>query len=303
MTDFDHELIAAVAEGTLPANEAADLEARIAADPVASAELEAQRAALAALAAATPPRLDDLERRRLHRSVADELDLVLPEPATRRTRRWPVNWSALATAAAVLLGVALAAPLLSLLNTSDSSGDATTTVVAAADSGEADLESLAVEEAPAETEAPRSDLEAASAPAEDAAPAATTTPPDTTFVAETTTADAGGDERFAAYESLVDFGELDEELSEPRTRLQLGAVPGDDVDGDGAAEPPPCVAEVRAELSDAGAPETTTVSVLGRGTFGGVPVYVLTVAEDDVVRQLRAVDLAGCSTLGAATVG
>lgn len=301
MTDFDHELIAALAEGTLPADEAADLEARIGADPAASAELEAQRVALAAIAAAPAPQLDDLERMRLHRSVAAELDLVLPQPAASpRRRRWSVNWSALATAAAVLLGVALAAPLLSLLNTSGSS-DATTTVAAEAadEAAREDLQSATLDAA-AETLPAEDDLAAAGSPVQEAAPPATEAPADTTMLAAATTTADG--EPTAGFAPLVDFGALDDELTQAQARLERFAGPPDDDVGEGTGESPPCVEEVRSSLLESGAEESTTVSLLGTGTFAGDPVYVLSVTEDDVVRQLTAVDADDCSTVAVAPI-
>ncbi len=296
MTDFDHELIAALAEGTLPADEAADLEARIAADPAARAELDAQRVALAAIAAAAPPQLDDLERRRLHRSVAAELDLVLPErAATAPRRRWSVNWSALATAAAVLLGVALAAPLLSLLNTSGSS-DATTTVADAAADGDVQSQAL---DAPAETIPQAEDLAQASEPVQDEA-AAAEAPPETTMVATTTAAPADADS-VARFGPLVDFGPLDAELTQVRARLTARGELFDRA-GDDTAEPPPCVEELRTSLLADGAEETTTVTLLGTGAFAGAPVYVLAVADGDVVQALSAVDADDCAPVATATI-
>ncbi len=295
MTDFDHELIAALAEGTLPADEAADLEARVAADPAARAELEAQRVALAAIAAATPPQLDDLERRRLHRSVAAELDLVLPERAAPARRRWSVNWSALATAAAVLLGVALAAPLLSLLNTSDSASDTTLTV---ADAGDADERSLA-QEAPPATEPPAADFEAAGVPETAVAEAASEAPPETTMVATTTAALLADDA--TGFGPVFQFGPLDDDLAEARARLERFA----DVDreaGEETPEPQPCVEEVQTALVADGAAAATTVSLLGTGTIADRPVYVLVVAEDDEVRQLVAVDADDCTTVATAVI-
>ncbi len=300
MTDFDHELIAALAEGTLPADEAADLEARIGADPAASAELEAQRVALAAIAAAPAPQLDDLERMRLHRSVAAELDLVLPQPAASpRRRRWSVNWSALATAAAVLLGVALAAPLLSLLNTSDDAGDSTTTVAAAADAGDADVQSQALDE-PLATVSAAADLESA-APAEDERELVGA-PPETAM--PDTTMPTAGTDLGTAFGPLVDFGTLDSELTQVRARFAQQFRLADGAADDGA-EPPPCTTELRSSLADAGTlpvEESTQVLLLGTGTVADLPVYVLAVAVDGDLRQLAAVDAGTCATVATATV-
>ncbi|MGH8936007.1 MAG: anti-sigma factor family protein [Acidimicrobiia bacterium] len=107
MHDHDHELIAALAEGASHDARSVSAEAALAGCPECLTELEAQRTALRALREAPPPRLTELERARLHRAVAGELGI-------RRPRRLPerISWGAIAVAAAALVGVALAGPIL-----------------------------------------------------------------------------------------------------------------------------------------------------------------------------------------------
>ena len=121
MKDSDRDLIAALADGSLPPEEAAALEARMAGDPAATAELEAQRTALAALSAAGPARLTDAERTELRRTLTDQLGLETePAPTVTSRRRWRFNWAAVTVAAAAVFAIAIIAPLTNLLSTSGS---------------------------------------------------------------------------------------------------------------------------------------------------------------------------------------
>ncbi|MEK7252043.1 MAG: hypothetical protein AAB198_02140, partial [Actinomycetota bacterium] len=124
MHRFDPELVAALAEGTLEAAEAAELEAQIAGDPAALAELAKQRAALAAIRTAGSPRLDAAERSSLRAAVAEQLGLTPSEsPSVTRPRR--VAWGAIAVAASALLAIVAFAPVAGLLKTGggDDAGD------------------------------------------------------------------------------------------------------------------------------------------------------------------------------------
>jgi hypothetical protein len=119
MPRFDPDTIAALAEGRLSPDEAARVEAAIAQDPAALAELEMQRAALAALATAADLHLTELERSGLRASVADALGLVDVAPDTvEEPRRVP--WGALGVAAAALAGLIAVVPVVGLLNTGGS---------------------------------------------------------------------------------------------------------------------------------------------------------------------------------------
>lgn len=124
MPRFDPDTIAALAEGRLPAEEAARLEREIASDPAARAELEAHRTALAALAAAPPIALTDLERAGLRASIADAIGLVEPVAAPASTAR-RVPWGSLGIAAAALFGLIAVVPVVGLLNTSGGDDAAT----------------------------------------------------------------------------------------------------------------------------------------------------------------------------------
>jgi hypothetical protein len=130
MPRFDPETIAALAEGRLSPDEAARVEAAIANDPAALADLEMQRSAIAALSSAPEIQLTELERSGMRASVADALGLVpLATPiATDAPRRVP--WGSLGIAAAALLGLIAVVPVVGLLNTAG--GDSAETALAPA---------------------------------------------------------------------------------------------------------------------------------------------------------------------------
>jgi hypothetical protein len=115
MPRFDPEVIAALAEGRLSAEEAARLEAEIGADPMAAAELEAQRAALTFIRDTPPASLDTAERTELRAAVADALGVVREPGAATATRRVP--WGAIGVAAAALAGLVAIVPVAGLLST------------------------------------------------------------------------------------------------------------------------------------------------------------------------------------------
>jgi hypothetical protein len=129
MTSFDPDLIAALAEGTLPPDRAAALEQEISADPHALAELEAQRTALRAMKAEAPVVMTDSERIRLRSSVAEALGVdrsPTPEPAVPGRRR--IHWPAIAVAAASLVAIVAIVP--GVLTTGDDAENAATLVLA-----------------------------------------------------------------------------------------------------------------------------------------------------------------------------
>ena len=118
MPDHDHDLIAALAEGRLEPDQAAEAERVIAADPAAAGLLAAHREALAAIAAASPASLTEDERRDLRLRVSDAVGLDrTPRPATRR--RAP--WAAVAIAGATLAALVAVVPLMNLLSDSSDS--------------------------------------------------------------------------------------------------------------------------------------------------------------------------------------
>lgn len=112
MDNYDRDLIFDLAAGLLPEAEARAAEASLSAE--ARAELEAQRAVLAAVSSEAPVQMTDIERARLHRSVATGIaDATRELPAVAavaapRARRRSVLWMRVASAAgaaAVLVGV------------------------------------------------------------------------------------------------------------------------------------------------------------------------------------------------------
>ena len=116
MPRYDPDDIAALAEGRLDPETAAALERDITIDPVAAAELAAQRSALDAVSEATRPELTMSERSDLHSAVADALGITAPEfEETQRSRRVP--WGSLGIAAATLVGLVAVVPLVGLLST------------------------------------------------------------------------------------------------------------------------------------------------------------------------------------------
>lgn len=126
MSRYDPHLIAALAEGSLEPDEAARVERELAADPVALAELEAQRTAIAALRSTPDAQLTDIERAGMRAAIADALGLAEREttPASAGPRRIP--WGSLGVAAAALTALIAVVPIVGLLNTGgDGAADAT----------------------------------------------------------------------------------------------------------------------------------------------------------------------------------
>ncbi len=122
MRDFDPDLVAALAEGTLPPAEAAALEARLAGDRRAAAELAAQRAALAAIRGAATPRLEERERIALHAAVAGHLGLTADGPAVAPRSRRRMAWGPIAVAATTLVAIVAFAPSVADLAGGDDEG-------------------------------------------------------------------------------------------------------------------------------------------------------------------------------------
>jgi hypothetical protein len=133
MDNYNPDLIFDLAAGTLPEAEARAAEASLSAE--GRAELQAQRAVLAAIATAPPALMTDIERARLHRSVTSaiadttrELSPVAvaarPAPARRPSRAGIlVRWASAATAAAMLVGVVAVGSQLGGLGGGDDSAD------------------------------------------------------------------------------------------------------------------------------------------------------------------------------------
>ena len=129
MDNYNPDLILDLASGLLPEAEARAAEASL--SPAGRAELEAQRAVLAAVADAPPVGMTDIERAHLHRSVASSITETTRElppvreaavrPPARRSRSvvW-MRWASVATAAAMFVGVVAVG---SQLTGSDNAGD------------------------------------------------------------------------------------------------------------------------------------------------------------------------------------
>ena len=154
MTRFDSELIAALAEGRHDPTEAEALERAIADEPVAAAELAAQRIALDAIGAEPTPMLTVSERNDRRRRVAADLGLAREEAPAPPQRR--IAWGSIAVAAAAMVGVIAIVPVVGLLTTSGDADDAA--AVSLADDGAAvarsdDLQTEAVPSAPGDTSA------------------------------------------------------------------------------------------------------------------------------------------------------
>lgn len=117
MHSHDPDLVAALADGSLGREQAAAAEADVAACARCSADLEAQRTALNAIATAEVPRLSATEIASLRAAVAAAVDIEpLARPAATAPRR--ISWPAIGLAAAALAGIVAVVPVLGLLSTS-----------------------------------------------------------------------------------------------------------------------------------------------------------------------------------------
>ncbi len=142
MDNYNSDLILDLAAGLLPGHEARAAEAALSAE--GRVELQAQRAALAAIAAAPPVGMTDIERAHLHRSVASRIvettrepspaRVAAPAPTRKRRSVLLMRWASAATVAAMFVGVVAVG---SQLSSSSDSGDA------APAAGEARTESTA----------------------------------------------------------------------------------------------------------------------------------------------------------------
>ena len=106
MHEHDLDLIAAAADGDPDADQAAAARLVASCDECRQ-EWEAQRTALSALAAAPPVVLDDLERARLHRRVAAELEADTPSTTRSSAQVSPFTRRVLAVAGAAAVVVAV----------------------------------------------------------------------------------------------------------------------------------------------------------------------------------------------------
>jgi len=263
MTRYDPEIIAALAEGRLDPQEAEALERAIAADPVASADLAAQRTALEAMRDEPAPMLTTAERSDLRRRIAAELGLTpaeAPAPAPRR-----IAWGSIAVAAAALVGVIAIVPVVGLLTTS---GDGDAAAVSLADeaseatarSGDLQAEAVVPEAAgttvdgfdgpPAVTASPTTATDGGADTTAVAADATTTTAPPTTAAPTTTQTredertewlaewrDQSADPETAAAPSSTTpcFEQADAELDEDDNTAELLVEPAEYSDSEAVA--------------------------------------------------------------------
>jgi hypothetical protein len=127
MHEHDFELIAAIAEGGMRPDEQAVAEASLASCEACSTDLQLQREGLAALGAAPPVMMTDLERTALHRKVAAGLTPVSTRSASRSTVPWFQRlMPAMAAAAALLVVVGVGSVLVTGDNNADSAAETTT---------------------------------------------------------------------------------------------------------------------------------------------------------------------------------
>lgn len=287
MHNHDLDLIAALAEGRLDADQARSAEESFAGCEECLTDLTAHRASLAATAAAERPGLTMAESAELRRRVGDGVGLS-PRVEKAPQRR---PWLGLATAAAVVIALVAVAPLVNLLSTdSDDSAAAATTIaetlVSAESSTEADSAEAPLATAPPATEAPS-----------------------TQAAAQESAGDFGGllDRDAALPESRLDFGQVDDlekfldevpegieneavsralTLPELRYYSQEFAAATDET---AVACTPEAVLEL-AETAD-------SVITIGTAQFAGTEILVLLVTLTDESSVVMALDAVTCEVL------
>ncbi len=309
MHDHDLEVIAAVAEGTLDAESARSAETRINACDECRTELQAQRTALATLRAAAPPGLSEMESARLRRAVRAAVGL---EEQPARSQRKLVPWAGLAAAAAALIALVIAGPLLGLLSTG----------------GGEEIAELAVTSTQPER------AEAAQEPAE--APVAPESPATTTPGARPAAPPAPaetGDGFAEELESAADQAAVAEEVPAAPS-LQLGELQVGDLDelrqvfaapGDGVTfyrslteeerlalerlAPDAAVATPEPDLADRAdcttvipdlVPDATMIVVAAEATVDGRNAVLIAVFEETAPPILFALDIETCEVIAAA---
>lgn len=267
MAKYDPDRIAALAAGSLDPAEAAVLEAEIAADPRAAADLAAQRLALEAIHRAPAPLLSTTERTELRRAVAAALhldDSAEPAAATLASRR-RVPWRPLAVAAAALTALVAAVPLFGLLSVGGD--EAAQTTIALSATTESQDFSIAGADAPSNLGAEGGPGDATMLETATTAAATTTAPPATLQTREMSEADK-------TVQELVADPAL---LFAPST------------DGDAA----PCLDEARLLLRD-----TDPVGLHLTPAQGGRDLVVWFLSSDGAtVADLMAFDPATCELL------
>ena len=133
MHEHDADLVAALAEGTLPPADSRVAEAAITGCPRCAADLSAQRTAVTALRSLQGERLHGSERTALRAAVAGAINLDLEaetEAPKRKRARRAIPWPSVAVAALSVLAVVAIVPLVGTLTTSGSDDDAATAELA-----------------------------------------------------------------------------------------------------------------------------------------------------------------------------
>lgn len=285
MHDHDLELIAALAEGDLGLEEAAAAEREIATCESCSAEFEAQRTALAAIADAPRPGLSMAESGDLRRAVRTAVGAE-PEPAAQPTRR---PWLGLVTAAAVVALLLAVVPAANLLRTDGDSAASDTTIAEES----RDAAAFATTSPPA-TEAPAAEM----------APA-------TTVVAtEAPTAGAAedGDTSLAPLPTSVlrftSVTELEQLLSEVVAGIEVDGLNRSLRDSEFqyfadrlqvTAEEAPTTCPITSVLE--AVPGGTSVVTVGTGELDGAEVIVVVASTQDGVVSAAALDATSCEII------
>lgn len=255
MHDHDIDIVMAMAAGE--AVDATDASA-VMGCPECSADLSAQKAALAALGALSPARLDEAERTRLRAAVMSEINLS-PEPARSarpsrpvgRLARWTWAWAG--AAALVLVGFVAVAGLFDGLSVGGS--DADTVALEATSTTLVDEDALRSQEAPLAGEN------------SDSLESGTSTAPSGDGLA-----DAGSLESTTGAVGPLRY---DFEALSPTDLQSFSRFSNDEVAarlGDEAQPTKPLSPELSAACEDAGlsaVPEATNARVLFTGTYQG----------------------------------
>jgi hypothetical protein len=270
MHEHDADLVAALAEGTLPPADSRVAEAAITGCPRCAADLSAQRTAVTALRSLQGERLHGSERTALRAAVAGAINLDLEaetEAPKRKRARRAIPWPSVAVAALSVLAVVAIVPLVGTLTTSGSDDDAATaelaltTVVTETDTASA------VEAAPLEDSEEFTAQGADGSLSDDAA-----APPSSLAVAAVP--EAGG----TALERIAD-SDLRDLLDDPAALLAV-------------AEPPPGPCDAVAEEFFAG---LDGVLVGQLPEFGAVGYF--TTGDGSSVDRIVVVDPDTCETL------
>ncbi len=290
MHNHDLDLIAALAEGRLDADQARSAEESFAGCDECSTNLMAHRASLAATATAERPGLTMAESSELRRQVGDAVGLS-PRIEKAPQRR---PWMGLATAAAVVIALIAVAPLVNLLSTDSDDAAASATTIAVTQEVAESPTAADSAEAPLATAAPATEAPFAQAPV---------------GAAEGGAAEFSGrlDRDAALPESLLDFGNVDdldkflnevpqgienEAVSRALTLLELSyyrqefAAATDEV-------AVTCTPDEVLELADT----ADSVITIGTADFAGTEFLILLVTLTDETRLVLALDAVNCEVL------